>query len=76
MLEWTEAVTRVADTHVSDEIYTRVSSVFSAEEMIYLTLALATINSWNRFCVSFRVSPELADDVHRMLHAQKRVASG
>jgi AhpD family alkylhydroperoxidase len=53
-LEWTEAVTRVADTHVPDEIFERVSEHFDEEELVALTFAVVVINSWNRLSVSFR----------------------
>ena len=53
-LEWTEAVTRVSDTHVPDEIYERVSAHFDEEELVTLTFAVIVINSWNRLAVSFR----------------------
>jgi AhpD family alkylhydroperoxidase len=55
-LEWTEAVTRVADTHVPDEIYERVSAQFGEEELVALTFAVVVINSWNRLSISFRPS--------------------
>jgi AhpD family alkylhydroperoxidase len=53
-LEWTEAVTRVADTHVPDEVYERVSRHFNEQELVDLTLAVANINTWNRLNVAFR----------------------
>ncbi len=56
-LEWTEAVTRIADTHVPDELYERVRAHFTEQEMIGLTLAVAAINSWNRLAISFRQLP-------------------
>ncbi|HZO21769.1 MAG TPA: carboxymuconolactone decarboxylase family protein [Steroidobacteraceae bacterium] len=56
-LEWTEAVTRVADTHVPDDVYERVSEQFSEEELIDLTLAVTNINAWNRLNVAFRTVP-------------------
>jgi AhpD family alkylhydroperoxidase len=54
-LEWTEAVTRVADTHVPDEIYERVKTQFDEAEVVALTFAIVVINSWNRLAVSFRM---------------------
>jgi len=54
-LEWTETVTRVADTHVPDEIYERVKTQFDEAEVVALTFAIVVINSWNRLAVSFRV---------------------
>src|SRR5579859_4139695 len=53
-LEWTEAVTLVADSHIPDEVYARVRPHFSDQELIYLTLAITAINSWNRMNVAFR----------------------
>ena len=53
-LEWTEAVTLVALDGVPDEVYERVRPHFSDEELVNLTLAIATINSWNRLNVAFR----------------------
>jgi AhpD family alkylhydroperoxidase len=54
-LEWTEAVTRVGDTHVPQEIYERVSGQFDEAELVALTFAVVVINGWNRLAVSFRV---------------------
>src|SRR5215831_5256 len=53
-LEWTEAVTRVADTHVPDEIYDRVAARFNESDLVALTFAVIVINSWNRLSISFR----------------------
>ena len=53
-LEWTEAVTRVADTHVPDEVYELVSKHFDEDELVALTFAVVVINSWNRLSISFR----------------------
>ena len=53
-LEWTEAVTRVADTNVPDDVYDRVAAVFNEAELVALTFGVIVINSWNRLSVSFR----------------------
>lgn len=53
-LEWTEAVTRVADGHVPDAVYDRVRPHFSDKELADLTFAIATINAWNRLNVAAR----------------------
>lgn len=74
-LEWVEAVTRI-EGHVSDELYERISAAFTEDELVYLTLAVSTINSWNRFCIAFRVSPDRADEAFQRLSAQRRVGSG
>jgi AhpD family alkylhydroperoxidase len=53
-LEWTEAVTRIADTHVPDEVYERVAAQFEEADLVALTFAVVVINSWNRLVTSFR----------------------
>src|ERR1700733_4827537 len=53
-LEWTEQVTRVADAHVPDEVYERVSAQFDEAELVALTMGVIVINSWNRLSISFR----------------------
>jgi len=56
-LEWTEAVTLVAETHVPDEIYEQARKHFSEKELLDLTFAVVVINSWNRLAVSLRAVP-------------------
>jgi alkylhydroperoxidase family enzyme len=53
-LEWTEHVTRVADMHVPDEVYQRMTAQFDEAELVALTFAVVVINSWNRLSISFR----------------------
>lgn len=53
-LEWTEAVTLVADTHVPNDVYERVRPHFTDAELANLTLAITDINAWNRLNVAFR----------------------
>lgn len=54
-LEWTEAITRVADTHVPDEVYDRARGQFDEPQLVALTFAAVAINAWNRLAISFRV---------------------
>ncbi len=56
-LEWAEAVTLIAGSHVPDDVYARVSKQFSPEELVNLSVAVATINSWNRLAIPFRAVP-------------------
>jgi AhpD family alkylhydroperoxidase len=56
-LEWTEALTLVADTHVPDEVYERVRKQFSENELAHLSLAVVAINGWNRLNVAARTVP-------------------
>lgn len=56
-LEWTEAVTLISRDQVPDEVFERVRRHFSEAELITLTLATVTINSWNRLAIAFRAVP-------------------
>jgi AhpD family alkylhydroperoxidase len=56
-LLWTETLTRLADGPVDDEDFEAVREEFSEEEIVNLTLAIVTINGWNRFSVGFAVPP-------------------
>ncbi len=47
-LAWTEAVTRVTEGHVSDEVYEKVRKHLTEKELADLTLAIVAINGWNR----------------------------
>ena len=47
---WAEAVTAC---HVPDEVYRQAKGQFSDEELIDLTLAVTTINTWNRLNHAF-----------------------
>ncbi len=51
---WAEAVTFVTNGHVSDEVYEETRKEFNEQELIDLTFAVATINSWNRLNIAFR----------------------
>jgi AhpD family alkylhydroperoxidase len=56
-LEWTESVTLVSRDQVPDELYERARRHFSEAELVNLTLAVVTINAWNRLAISFRAVP-------------------
>ncbi|PFH12466.1 AhpD family alkylhydroperoxidase [Collimonas sp. PA-H2] len=56
-LAWTEAVTLIAQTHAPDADYALLRAQFNDAEMVNLTLAINTINSWNRLAVGFRKMP-------------------
>ena len=56
-LAWTEAVTRVADTHVPDAAWEGIRPHFTPEDVVDLTLLVSTINAWNRFAIAFRKLP-------------------
>ncbi len=53
-LAWTEAVTRVAEGHVPDEVFEEARRHFSEAELVNLTLCIVAINGWNRLAIAFR----------------------
>jgi AhpD family alkylhydroperoxidase len=59
-LAWTESVTRVADTGVPDAEYEAAATEFSPVELADLTYAIGLMNAFNRFGISFRVTPVAA----------------
>ena len=54
-LALTEAITLVSQGHVPDAVYEKVRKSFSEEELVNLTLAIITINGWNRLAITFRM---------------------
>ena len=56
-LEWTEALTLVSETRVPDDVYERVREQFSENELVHLTLAIVSINGWNRLNIAARTVP-------------------
>ena len=56
-LLWTDAMTRLSESHPSDALYEQVAAQFDESEIAELTLAIATINTWNRFGVGFAMQP-------------------
>ena len=66
-LAWTEAVTRVSETHVPDEVYESAQKQFTEKELADLTVAIATINAWNRLAIAGRTTPGTYQPVKREL---------
>ena len=57
-LLWTESLTQLSLTHAPDEDYEVVAAQFSPKELVDLTVAINTINGWNRLAVGFRKMPQ------------------
>lgn len=56
-LRWTEALTRISENNVSDELYESTRKHFAEAELIALTMAIIAINGWNRLAIGFRNIP-------------------
>lgn len=57
-LAWTEALTMISTTHAPDGDYDALVANFSEVERVDLTLAIGTINVWNRLAIAFRKMPQ------------------
>ena len=53
-LGWTDALTRVADTHAPDAAWDEVRQHFTDKEAVDLTTLIGMINLWNRLAIGFR----------------------
>jgi AhpD family alkylhydroperoxidase len=56
-LEWTEALTLIAENTVPDDLYEAVRAHFSERELAELTMAIVAINGWTRIAISTRMEP-------------------
>ena len=61
-LAWAEEVTRVSDTHASDQAYAAAAAAFPEKELVDLTLTIAAMNAINRLGISFRLKPRAKAD--------------
>jgi AhpD family alkylhydroperoxidase len=57
-LAWAEAVTNIQEGHAPDAVYDEVRAHFDEVETVNLTLAITTINAWNRIAISLGRRPE------------------
>ncbi|MDP5215808.1 carboxymuconolactone decarboxylase family protein [Ruegeria sp. 2205SS24-7] len=53
-LQWTEALTRLADHAPDDALFAATQAQFPGEEIVKLTAIITMINTWNRLSVAFR----------------------
>ncbi len=53
-LRWTEELTLLSSRTVPDEVFEATCAVLDEAEIVQLTMAIITINAWNRLSVAFR----------------------
>jgi AhpD family alkylhydroperoxidase len=56
-LELCEAITRISDGHVPDEVWEQARARFDQDELGQLVFAITAINAWNRVMIAARVQP-------------------
>lgn len=53
-LAWCEALTLISETGAPDSVYEDLHKFFNEKEIMELTFAIITINSWNRLAIGLR----------------------
>jgi len=61
-LAWAEALTKLPDQGVPDEIYDRVRTQLSDKEISDLSFVVMVVNSWNRLNIGFKTVPGSVDE--------------
>ena len=56
-LELCEAMTRVYEGHVGDDVWERARAAFAGDELAQLIFAVTAINAWNRLAITTRMEP-------------------
>ncbi|MBX3390060.1 MAG: carboxymuconolactone decarboxylase family protein [Phycisphaeraceae bacterium] len=56
-LEWTEALTRISETHAPDPAFEELKKHFDEKQIAELSWAISLINAWNRVSIGFRATP-------------------
>jgi len=56
-LKWTEAVTLISENQITNDLFEEVSKEFNEVELVELTGAVISINSWNRANIAFQMIP-------------------
>ena len=52
-LAWCEAMTLIAAAPIPDIVYANCLDHFTERELVYLSMAISTINVWNRLGIAF-----------------------
>lgn len=69
-LAWAEALTKLPDLGVPDDLYERVRTQLSEKEISDLTFHVMSINAWNRINIGFKSVPGSADSAYGLDKAQ------
>ena len=63
-MAWTEALTKLPETGVPDDLYERVRGQLSEKEISDLTFQIMSINAWNRISIAVKAVPGSADKIY------------
>jgi AhpD family alkylhydroperoxidase len=62
VLAWTEALTLLADSRAPDEAFEPLQQHFTEQQIANITVAISTINVWNRVTVGLRTLHAVASE--------------
>lgn len=68
-LAWTEVLTQLPPHGVPDDVYERVRTQFSEQELVDLTYHVMSINAWNRVNIAFQSVPGTLDKQYGLTKA-------
>jgi AhpD family alkylhydroperoxidase len=71
-LQWSEAVTRITEGRVPDEVFEEAHRHFDDAALANLTLCLVAINGWNRLNIAFRTKPGTYQPAGKERHSAAR----
>lgn len=57
VLDFTEKLTRMEQEGISESVFQSLTYYFDKQEIAFLTLAIAQINTWNRLMRTFQFTP-------------------
>lgn len=55
-------MTKVAETNVPEADFQAARAVFTEKELVDLTIAIGLMNAYNRMAISFRNTPQAAEE--------------
>ena len=64
-LGWTEALTHMTPAGVIDAAYEDARNQFAESVLAFLTVAIGTINVWNRIAMAYRFTPPISQNESR-----------
>ena len=59
-LQWTESLTLLASQIIKEQDYQALSQHFNEQQIVDLSVTIATINTWNRIAAGFNFAPGFA----------------
>ncbi len=56
-LAWTDAIGKIRENHLPDDVFKRARETFSEKELVDLTMAIISVDAWSTLATAFRFVP-------------------